>query len=82
MTSVSLSTNVSVGHVRADVDASAKSKSHPHHEEDTAMQIVESDSELQMLHNRAALERRPAGENLGSELDNLLAQPSPLDKYR
>ncbi len=82
MTSVSLSANVSLGPVRAEVDASAKSDGHPHQEQETAMQIVEADSELQMLHNRTALERRPAGENLGSELDNLLAQPSPLDKYR
>lgn len=82
MTSISLSAGVSLGPVHVQADASAKANGPHQQEQETAQQITEDQADLQTQENRAALERKPSGESLGSELETLLATPSPLDRYR
>lgn len=78
MVSISASAHLTIGtaHVRADA-SKATGK-----DEDEAQLINENASSQEMSESRAANLRKPSGENLGSELDTLLARPSPLDKYR
>lgn len=82
MMSVSLCVNVSVGPLQAQAGASSGPHGPHQREEETAHRIAENDADAQALNNRAAIDRKPSGESVGSELDTLLAQPSPLDKYR